>query len=138
VPFFPTWHAHGRDHRHPSTTGSPSSHIHWVTVLELDFSQFGLFTQTTQEVRRTIPENNRGLPSVKIVYVVLEAQYRGRDEEQVHQPRAQSLGPCGVAPAENEPALVQVHIHGGDARQRRWRHTSVKASPLPFQNARDL
>jgi hypothetical protein len=77
-------------------------------------------------------------PTVKIVYVVLEAQYLGRDEEQVHQPRAQSLGPCGVAPAENEPALVQVHIHGGDARQRRWRHTSVKASPLPFQNARDL
>jgi magnesium chelatase subunit H len=36
----------------------------------------GLFTQTTQEVRRIVPENNRGLPTVKIVYVVLEAQYQ--------------------------------------------------------------
>lgn len=36
----------------------------------------GLFTQTTQEVRRIVPDNNRGLPTVKIVYVVLEAQYQ--------------------------------------------------------------
>lgn len=36
----------------------------------------GLFTQTTQEVRRIVPENKRGLPTVKIVYVVLEAQYQ--------------------------------------------------------------
>lgn len=36
----------------------------------------GLFTQTTQEVRRIVPENKIGLPVVKIVYVVLEAQYQ--------------------------------------------------------------
>ncbi|KAL3637236.1 hypothetical protein CASFOL_019535 [Castilleja foliolosa] len=36
----------------------------------------GLFTQTTQEVRRIVPENLKGLPTVKIVYVVLEAQYQ--------------------------------------------------------------
>lgn len=36
----------------------------------------GLFTQTTQEVRRIIPENDQNLPTVKIVYVVLEAQYQ--------------------------------------------------------------
>ncbi|KAL7097904.1 hypothetical protein ACP275_10G172500 [Erythranthe tilingii] len=36
----------------------------------------GLFTQTTQEVRRVVPENPKGLPTVKIVYVVLEAQYQ--------------------------------------------------------------
>ncbi|VFQ91169.1 unnamed protein product [Cuscuta campestris] len=36
----------------------------------------GLFTQTTQEVRRIVPENAQGLPTVKVVYVVLEAQYQ--------------------------------------------------------------
>ncbi|XP_020224687.1 magnesium-chelatase subunit ChlH, chloroplastic [Cajanus cajan] len=36
----------------------------------------GLFTQTTQEVRRIVPDNNQNLPTVKIVYVVLEAQYQ--------------------------------------------------------------
>ncbi|GFP92226.1 magnesium-chelatase subunit chlh chloroplastic [Phtheirospermum japonicum] len=36
----------------------------------------GLFTQTTPEVRRIVPENLKGLPTVKIVYVVLEAQYQ--------------------------------------------------------------
>ncbi|KAL5810456.1 hypothetical protein ACOSQ4_027024 [Xanthoceras sorbifolium] len=36
----------------------------------------GLFTQTTQEVRRIVPENKDNLPTVKIVYVVLEAQYQ--------------------------------------------------------------
>lgn len=36
----------------------------------------GLFTQTTQEVRRIVPENKQGLPTVKVVYVVLEAQYQ--------------------------------------------------------------
>lgn len=36
----------------------------------------GLFTQTTPEVRRIVPEKNQGLPTVKIVYVVLEAQYQ--------------------------------------------------------------
>ncbi|KAG4393650.1 hypothetical protein GLYMA_03G137000v4 [Glycine max] len=36
----------------------------------------GLFTQTTQEVRRIVPENDQNLPTVKIVYVVLEAQYQ--------------------------------------------------------------
>lgn len=36
----------------------------------------GLFTQTTPEVRRVLPNKNQGLPNVKIVYVVLEAQYQ--------------------------------------------------------------
>ncbi|XVE75610.1 hypothetical protein DITRI_Ditri12bG0106900 [Diplodiscus trichospermus] len=36
----------------------------------------GLFTQTTPEVRRIVPENKDNLPTVKIVYVVLEAQYQ--------------------------------------------------------------
>lgn len=36
----------------------------------------GLFTQSTPEVRRVVPNGNQGLPSVKIVYVVLEAQYQ--------------------------------------------------------------
>ncbi|KAJ8622698.1 hypothetical protein MRB53_031227 [Persea americana] len=36
----------------------------------------GLFTQSTPEVRRVVPNRNQGLPSVKIVYVVLEAQYQ--------------------------------------------------------------
>ncbi|GMH20158.1 hypothetical protein Nepgr_021999 [Nepenthes gracilis] len=36
----------------------------------------GLFTQTTPEVRRIVPERTPGLPTVKIVYVVLEAQYQ--------------------------------------------------------------
>ncbi|XP_059668410.1 magnesium-chelatase subunit ChlH, chloroplastic [Cornus florida] len=36
----------------------------------------GLFTQTSQEVRRILPDENSGLPRVKVVYVVLEAQYQ--------------------------------------------------------------
>lgn len=36
----------------------------------------GLFTQTSPEVRRIVPENDQNLPLVKIVYVVLEAQYQ--------------------------------------------------------------
>lgn len=36
----------------------------------------GLFTQTSPEVRRIVPEKNLNLPTVKIVYVVLEAQYQ--------------------------------------------------------------
>lgn len=35
----------------------------------------GLFTQTTQEVRRIVPEKSN-LTTVKVVYVVLEAQYQ--------------------------------------------------------------
>ncbi|KAF8396160.1 hypothetical protein HHK36_017773 [Tetracentron sinense] len=36
----------------------------------------GLFTQTSPEVRRIVPDKIQGLPRVKIVYVVLEAQYQ--------------------------------------------------------------
>ncbi|KAL9252042.1 Magnesium-chelatase subunit ChlH, chloroplastic-like protein [Drosera capensis] len=36
----------------------------------------GLFTQTTPEVRRIVPDRIQGVPVVKIVYVVLEAQYQ--------------------------------------------------------------
>lgn len=43
----------------------------------------GLFTQTSPEVRRVVPENPNGLPTVKIVYVVLEAQYQSALTEAV-------------------------------------------------------
>ncbi|KAI3924207.1 hypothetical protein MKW98_032408 [Papaver atlanticum] len=44
----------------------------------------GLFTQTTQEVRRIVPTSNKNnLPRVKIVYVVLEAQYQAAVSEAV-------------------------------------------------------
>ncbi|GHP01285.1 hypothetical protein PPROV_000004100 [Pycnococcus provasolii] len=36
----------------------------------------GLYTSTNQEVRRVIPDNVNGRPLVKVVYVVLEAQYQ--------------------------------------------------------------
>ncbi|KAI7991948.1 hypothetical protein LOK49_LG12G02789 [Camellia lanceoleosa] len=36
----------------------------------------GLFTQTSLEVRRIVLDNIQGLPTVKVVYVVLEAQYQ--------------------------------------------------------------
>ncbi|KAG1371080.1 magnesium-chelatase subunit ChlH, chloroplastic [Cocos nucifera] len=36
----------------------------------------GLFTQTKPEVRRILPDASPGLPKVKVVYVVLEAQYQ--------------------------------------------------------------
>ncbi|XP_047333225.1 magnesium-chelatase subunit ChlH, chloroplastic [Impatiens glandulifera] len=43
----------------------------------------GLFTQTTQEVRRIVPNKIQGRPTVKIVYVVLEAQYQSALTEAV-------------------------------------------------------
>lgn len=43
----------------------------------------GLFTQTSPEVRRVVPENLQGLPTVRIVYVVLEAQYQSSLTEAV-------------------------------------------------------
>ena len=36
----------------------------------------GMFTQTRPEVRRIVPESRPGVPVVKVVYVVLEAQYQ--------------------------------------------------------------
>ncbi|XP_051140400.1 magnesium-chelatase subunit ChlH, chloroplastic [Andrographis paniculata] len=36
----------------------------------------GLFTQTSPELRRIIPQKSQNLPTIKIVYVVLEAQYQ--------------------------------------------------------------
>ncbi|KAL5719719.1 magnesium chelatase [Ranunculus cassubicifolius] len=43
----------------------------------------GMFTQTTQEVRRIVPDKSNTLPRVKIVYVVLEAQYQASLSEAV-------------------------------------------------------
>ncbi|KAF6168387.1 hypothetical protein GIB67_018227 [Kingdonia uniflora] len=43
----------------------------------------GLFTQTSQEVRRIVPVNDKNLPRVKIVYVVLEAQYQSSLSEAI-------------------------------------------------------
>ncbi len=36
----------------------------------------GLFTSTNPEIRRVIPENINGRMKLKVVYVVLEAQYQ--------------------------------------------------------------
>ena len=55
------------------------------------------------------------------------AQVRGGgDEEQVHQPRAERVGPRRHAPPEGRPAMVQVHPHGGGARQCRRRQTGIE------------
>lgn len=35
-----------------------------------------MFTQTRPDVRRIVPEAKPGVPVVKVVYVVLEAQYQ--------------------------------------------------------------
>ncbi|KAJ8453336.1 hypothetical protein Cgig2_008220 [Carnegiea gigantea] len=53
-----------------NSRSSRNSHIKCAVVGN------GLFTQTSPEVRRIVPEKNQGLPTVKIVYVVLEAQYQ--------------------------------------------------------------
>ncbi|EES11642.1 hypothetical protein BDA96_06G288600 [Sorghum bicolor] len=45
----------------------------------------GLFTQTKPEVRRVVPTDPRGLPRVKVVYVVLEAQYQSSVTAAVQQ-----------------------------------------------------
>ena len=44
---------------------------------------------------------------------------RGGDEEQVHKPREERLGPRRDASAPGGSVMVQVHSHGGDARQCR-------------------
>lgn len=36
----------------------------------------GLFTSTNPEIRRVVPENVNGRTKLKVVYVVLEAQYQ--------------------------------------------------------------
>ncbi|PON86908.1 CobN/magnesium chelatase [Trema orientale] len=59
----------------PKKTNQPNSSKSFLKVKCAAVGN-GLFTQTTPEVRRIVPENNRGLPTVKIVYVVLEAQYQ--------------------------------------------------------------
>lgn len=55
-----------------------TSKIHSKSSLKFKCTAIGngLFTQTTPEVRRIVPDNNKGLPTVKFVYVVLEAQYQ--------------------------------------------------------------
>ncbi|XP_062225104.1 magnesium-chelatase subunit ChlH, chloroplastic [Phragmites australis] len=45
----------------------------------------GLFTQTNPDVRRVVPPEQRGLPRVKVVYVVLEAQYQSSVTAAVQQ-----------------------------------------------------
>jgi magnesium chelatase subunit H len=46
----------------------------------------GLFTQTKPEVRRVVPaDDRRGVPRVKVVYVVLEAQYQSSVTAAVQQ-----------------------------------------------------
>lgn len=52
-------------------------------------------------------------------HVVAEVR-RGGDEEQVHQPRAECLGPRCHSIASRRSALVQVHSHGGDAGECGW------------------
>lgn len=43
----------------------------------------GLFTQTKPEVRRIVPPSRPGVPVIKVVYVVLEAQYQSSLSEAV-------------------------------------------------------
>ncbi|KAM7270306.1 hypothetical protein ACFE04_029520 [Oxalis oulophora] len=59
----------------PNHNNNPNS-VKFTSKVKCAVVGNGLFTQTTQEVRRIVPENLRNLPTVKIVYVVLEAQYQ--------------------------------------------------------------
>ncbi|KAI4381508.1 hypothetical protein MLD38_007574 [Melastoma candidum] len=59
----------------PRQSSSPS--VRSVPRVKFSVVGNGLFTQTTPEVRRIVHErDDRNLPTVKIVYVVLEAQYQ--------------------------------------------------------------
>nr|ACS94977.1 magnesium chelatase H subunit [Fragaria x ananassa] len=58
----------------PKKTNQASSKT--TLKVKCAMGSYGLFTQTTQEVRRIVPENKQNLPTVKVVYVVLEAQYQ--------------------------------------------------------------
>ncbi|CAI0439590.1 unnamed protein product [Linum tenue] len=60
----------------PKKTNPSSSNSKSALKFKCSAIGNGLFTQTTQEVRRIVPEKNSNLPTVKIVYVVLEAQYQ--------------------------------------------------------------
>ena len=43
--------------------------------------------------------------------------HRDGDEEQAGEPRQEPLGQGRHHPAQGQPVLVQVHLHGGDAQQ---------------------
>ena len=47
-----------------------------IFTTELSRAGGGLFTNTNPEVRRVVPEDVKGRTKLKVVYVVLEAQYQ--------------------------------------------------------------
>ena len=62
----------------------------------------GLFTQTNPDVRRVVPAE-RGLPRVKVVYVVLEAQYQSSVTAAVMQLNADPRRAARPVPSRTEP-----------------------------------
>ena len=52
---------------------------------------------------------------------------RDGDALQADKPRAQHIRPRGDNPTTSESILVQVHLHGGDARQYRGLPTDLRA-----------
>jgi hypothetical protein len=47
-----------------------------IFTIDLSRAGGGLFTNTNPEVRRVVPEDVKGRTKLKVVYVVLEAQYQ--------------------------------------------------------------
>ena len=47
-----------------------------IFTTDLSHAGGGLFTNTNPEVRRVVPEDVKGRTKLKVVYVVLEAQYQ--------------------------------------------------------------
>ncbi|KXZ56333.1 hypothetical protein GPECTOR_1g294 [Gonium pectorale] len=62
--------------RPPMTTFNNSGNNKKPVSLDLRDEGTGLFTSTSPEMRRVVPENVNGRTKVKLVYVVLEAQYQ--------------------------------------------------------------
>jgi magnesium chelatase subunit H len=54
----------------------------------------GLFTSTNPETRRVVPENENGRTRVKLVYVVLEAQYQSALSAAVRNINAKNTSVC--------------------------------------------
>ena len=60
--------------------GLPADRMCWamrqIFTTDLSRAGGGLFTNTNPEVRRVVPEDVKGRTKLKVVYVVLEAQYQ--------------------------------------------------------------
>lgn len=57
-------------------TASSKTFLNMVVTDPTSISPMGGFTRTNSESRRVVPENPRGRPTMKVVYVVLESQYQ--------------------------------------------------------------